>query len=74
MEQIPEQTRKVDLQTIRGLWVILDELVKSGHGETPLKLADFDFGPCKMESLDLYDTSVEQEEGRMDSKLTFILS
>lgn len=64
----------MDLQTVRGLWVVLGEMVKNGHGETSLFRADIEAGPCPVNVLELYDTTKEVETGSLPEKLTFVIS
>lgn len=72
MESIPEQNRQVPLQTIRGLWVVLSELMEKGHGDTAICRADSEIGPCSISSIELYDTTREVEQGVLPERLTFL--
>ncbi len=73
MIHIPEQRKEVPLQTVRGLMVVLEELVRQGHGETSIFRADVEAGPCGISSLELYDTEKEKQRGELPSRLTFLI-
>lgn len=64
----------LDLKTVRGLAVLLQELIDKGHGETSIMRADIEAGPCAIHSIDLYDTTEELTRGETSAPLTFIIS
>lgn len=73
MIHIPEQRKEVPLQTVRGLMVVLEELVRQGHGETSIFRADVEAGPCEIKAIELYDTEKERSRGELPDSLTFLI-
>ena len=73
MEHIPTQDREIPLQTIRGLWVVLSELIEAGHGNTAVALFNDETGINGIGRLELCDTTEEVEQGLLPAPLTFFI-